>query len=52
MEQNDIILVYLFDVFSHPLTSLIESLGVIDHSGFEVTAVVILFIKLPNVLIG
>ena len=52
MQQDDIILINLLDVFSHPFAGLIQPLRLVHHSRFKIAALVVFLIQLEDVLVG
>lgn len=41
MQQNDVVLIDFLHVIAHPLASLVQSLRVVDDSGLEIRAFVV-----------
>ena len=52
MQQDDIILINLLDVFSHPLAGLVQPLRLVHHSRFKIAALVVFLIQFEDVLVG
>lgn len=52
MQQDHIILINLLDVLGHPLSGLVQALGLVHHGRFKIAALVVLLIKLVDVFIG
>jgi hypothetical protein len=52
VQKYHVILVDFLDVVAHPLAGLVQSLRVVDHRGFKVSAVVVVPVQLADVLVG